>query len=289
MTLCRRPTGATTRTSAAFLYSPPCRRSSSISPVNPAARPSGNAFTNTPPPFARSIPDTIWRAMARFGPSWPRSLKIPRLRRPPSRLRPCPLSRLPLGIPPGLQLLDARILPQLPATPDPPNGPGADRGRFRHRAPLPLRAQPAGGCAQLLPARPVLAHLLVQRKLLSPALVHKFMQCLWEGPVRRTGRAPPPTLELGYVREPFYDDLPFGPDTYAESRKPQPQSGRFRPATATHAPRRPGTHDHQAVLLDRRAVIAQATLRKKRKCVQGTISQALRTSPPVSRRSGLPP
>jgi hypothetical protein len=39
---------------------------------------------------------------------------------------------------------------------------------------------------------------------------------LWEGPVRRTGRGPPPTLELGYVREPFYDDLPFGPDTYAE-------------------------------------------------------------------------
>jgi len=39
---------------------------------------------------------------------------------------------------------------------------------------------------------------------------------LWEGPVRRTDRAPPPPLELGYIREPFYDDLPFGPETYAD-------------------------------------------------------------------------
>jgi hypothetical protein len=39
---------------------------------------------------------------------------------------------------------------------------------------------------------------------------------LWEGQVRRTARAPPPLLELGYIREPFYDDLPFGPDAYAE-------------------------------------------------------------------------
>ncbi len=39
---------------------------------------------------------------------------------------------------------------------------------------------------------------------------------LWEGIARRTDRAPPPPLELACVREPFDDDLPFGPDTYAE-------------------------------------------------------------------------
>jgi hypothetical protein len=39
---------------------------------------------------------------------------------------------------------------------------------------------------------------------------------LWEGPVRRTDRAPPLRLEPEYIREPFYDDLPFGPDSYAE-------------------------------------------------------------------------
>ncbi len=39
---------------------------------------------------------------------------------------------------------------------------------------------------------------------------------LWEGLARPTVRAPPPPVELGYVREPFYDDLPFDPDTYAE-------------------------------------------------------------------------
>jgi len=39
---------------------------------------------------------------------------------------------------------------------------------------------------------------------------------LWEGPARQTDRGPPPLLELGYIREPFYDDIPFGPDAYAE-------------------------------------------------------------------------
>ena len=39
---------------------------------------------------------------------------------------------------------------------------------------------------------------------------------LWEGLARRTDRAPPPALELGYVREPFYYDIPFGTDAYAE-------------------------------------------------------------------------
>lgn len=38
---------------------------------------------------------------------------------------------------------------------------------------------------------------------------------LWEGLARPTDRGPPP-LELDYVREPFYDDIPFGPDAYAE-------------------------------------------------------------------------
>jgi hypothetical protein len=39
---------------------------------------------------------------------------------------------------------------------------------------------------------------------------------LWEGPIRRTNRAPPMLLESGYIREPFYNDIPFGPETYAE-------------------------------------------------------------------------
>jgi len=39
---------------------------------------------------------------------------------------------------------------------------------------------------------------------------------LWEGRARPTERAPPPPLELGYIREPFYDDTPFGPEAYAE-------------------------------------------------------------------------
>jgi hypothetical protein len=39
---------------------------------------------------------------------------------------------------------------------------------------------------------------------------------LWEGLARPTDRAPPLPLELGYIREPFYDDLPFGRETYAE-------------------------------------------------------------------------
>jgi len=39
---------------------------------------------------------------------------------------------------------------------------------------------------------------------------------LWEGLARSTDRAPPLRLESEYVREPFYDDIPFGPDNYAE-------------------------------------------------------------------------
>jgi len=39
---------------------------------------------------------------------------------------------------------------------------------------------------------------------------------LWEGLARPTERAPPLRLESEYIREPFYDDLPFGPDAYAE-------------------------------------------------------------------------
>jgi len=39
---------------------------------------------------------------------------------------------------------------------------------------------------------------------------------LWEGPGRPTERAPPLRLETEYIREPFDDDLPFGPDSYAE-------------------------------------------------------------------------
>jgi hypothetical protein len=39
---------------------------------------------------------------------------------------------------------------------------------------------------------------------------------LWEGPVRCTDRGPPLRLEPEYTREPFYDDLPFGPDSYAQ-------------------------------------------------------------------------
>lgn len=36
---------------------------------------------------------------------------------------------------------------------------------------------------------------------------------LWEG---CTDRGPPLRLEPEHTREPFYDDLPFGPDFYAE-------------------------------------------------------------------------
>jgi len=39
---------------------------------------------------------------------------------------------------------------------------------------------------------------------------------LWEDPVRRTDRAPPLRLESEYIREPFYDDMPFGPEACAE-------------------------------------------------------------------------
>jgi hypothetical protein len=39
---------------------------------------------------------------------------------------------------------------------------------------------------------------------------------LWEGPVRCPARAPPLRLESELTREPFDDDLPFGPDSYAE-------------------------------------------------------------------------
>lgn len=39
---------------------------------------------------------------------------------------------------------------------------------------------------------------------------------LWDGQARPTERGPLPTLEIGYIQEPFYDDLPFGPDAYAE-------------------------------------------------------------------------
>jgi hypothetical protein len=39
---------------------------------------------------------------------------------------------------------------------------------------------------------------------------------LWEGSARPTERAPPLRLEPEYIREPFDDDLPFGPDSYAE-------------------------------------------------------------------------
>jgi hypothetical protein len=39
---------------------------------------------------------------------------------------------------------------------------------------------------------------------------------LWEGLARPTDRGPPLRLEPEYIREPFYEDLPFGPDSYAE-------------------------------------------------------------------------
>ena len=39
---------------------------------------------------------------------------------------------------------------------------------------------------------------------------------LWEGPIRCTDRGPPLRLEPEYTREPFDDDLPFGPDSYAQ-------------------------------------------------------------------------
>ncbi len=39
---------------------------------------------------------------------------------------------------------------------------------------------------------------------------------LWEGSSRCTDRGPPLRLEREYTREPFDDDLPFGPDSYAE-------------------------------------------------------------------------
>ena len=39
---------------------------------------------------------------------------------------------------------------------------------------------------------------------------------LWEGPVRCTDRGPPLRLEPEYTRKPFDDDLPFGPDSYAQ-------------------------------------------------------------------------
>jgi hypothetical protein len=39
---------------------------------------------------------------------------------------------------------------------------------------------------------------------------------LWEGPVRGNDRAPPLRLESEFTRESFDDDLPFGPDSYAE-------------------------------------------------------------------------
>ena len=39
---------------------------------------------------------------------------------------------------------------------------------------------------------------------------------LWEGPVRCTDRGPPLRLEPEYTREPIDDDLPFGPDSYAQ-------------------------------------------------------------------------
>jgi hypothetical protein len=39
---------------------------------------------------------------------------------------------------------------------------------------------------------------------------------LWEGLVRCNDRGPPLRFEPEHTREPFYDDLPFGPDSYAE-------------------------------------------------------------------------
>ena len=50
------------------------------------------------------------------------------------------------------------------------------------------------------------------------ATIEKILRHLnfWEGLVQRTDRAPPPPLELAYTREPFDDDMSFGPETYAE-------------------------------------------------------------------------
>jgi hypothetical protein len=49
-------------------------------------------------------------------------------------------------------------------------------------------------------------------------VLEKFLDCgdLWEDLARPTDRAPPLRLESEYIREPFYDDLPFGPDSYAQ-------------------------------------------------------------------------
>jgi len=50
------------------------------------------------------------------------------------------------------------------------------------------------------------------------AIIEKILRHLdlWEGLARPTDRAPPLRLESEYVREPFYDDIPYGPDAYAE-------------------------------------------------------------------------
>ena len=39
---------------------------------------------------------------------------------------------------------------------------------------------------------------------------------LWEGPSQPTGRAPPLALQRELTYEPIADDLPLGPESYAE-------------------------------------------------------------------------
>jgi hypothetical protein len=50
------------------------------------------------------------------------------------------------------------------------------------------------------------------------AVIEKILRHLdlSEGLARPTERAPLLRLESEYIREPFYDDIPFGPDAYAE-------------------------------------------------------------------------
>jgi len=44
----------------------------------------------------------------------------------------------------------------------------------------------------------------------------RFFVISTSGKASPADRSCPPPLESGYVREPFYDDLPFGPESYAE-------------------------------------------------------------------------
>lgn len=70
----------------------------------------------------------------------------------------------------------------------------------------PLLCPKCGGQMRLI-------SLIEEEEVIEKILRHLD---LWEGPARCTDRGPPLRLEREYTREPFDDDLPFGPDSYAQ-------------------------------------------------------------------------